>query len=105
MINKNKLNVGQEMAILHEYVKIVFGLIIENTIKSVAYTYDKDEFLTFIHGGELVTGANCYVIKHSRIRTSKCNSDRSCVSICHQVNIFDNDTHLMNSNSAGVPHM
>lgn len=66
-------------------------------IRIGAYTVIRGELLVFAHGGRIEIGDWCYVGEGTRIWSGARISIGNRVMIAHNVNIFDNQTHPLNS--------
>ncbi len=95
-IRRFRCCVGDSVAIYP--VAKVFNIVGDKElIKIGSYTHIKGELLTFAHGGSINIGEYCYVGDHSRIWSAKQITIGDRVLISHNVNVFDSNTHPVNS--------
>ena len=66
-------------------------------IRVGAFSHVKGELMTFGHGGKITVGEYCFIGEQSHIWSAKEIVIGNRVLISHGVNIYDNDTHPINS--------
>jgi len=87
----------QKTTVLYPSARIENNLRDPQAIKVGAYTHIKGELLTFGHGGRIIIGDYCYIGEDSRLWSAKKIVIGDRVLIAHNVNIFDNLTHPLNT--------
>jgi acetyltransferase-like isoleucine patch superfamily enzyme len=83
--------------VLYDSALIINNLHDASRITIGAHTHVKGELLTFGHGGRITIGEFCFIGEQARIWSAKEITLGDRVLISHNVNIFDNDTHPVNS--------
>lgn len=77
----------------------------KNAIKVGAKTILNGELATFKHGGEIIIGDCCYVGPGTRIWSAKKINIGNRVLIAHNVNIFDQNSHPLDSRERHLDQM
>lgn len=77
----------------------------KNAIKVGAKTIINGELVTFKHGGEIVIGDCCYIGPGTRIWSAKKINIGNRVLIAHNVNIFDQNSHPLDSRERHLDQM
>ena len=94
---RRHLCVIDRTAVLHKTARIINALSDVNAIEIGAFTHIRGELLTFGHGGKITIGDYCYVGEQTRIWSAMSINIGNRVLLAHNVNIFDNLTHPINS--------
>ncbi len=77
----------------------------KKAIKIGSKTILNGELVTFKHGGEIIIGDCCYIGPNTRIWSAKKITIGNRVLIAHNVNIFDQNSHPMDSKERHLDQM
>ena len=77
----------------------------KNAIRIGAKTTLNGELVTFKHGGEIIIGECCYIGVGTRIWSAKKINIGNRVLIAHNVNIFDQNSHPLDSRERHLDQM